>query len=84
MKAPIRRVFVFPPAVWAEGKGRHAGVGTVVGNGADDAQARPAMGAVGEGVAIAPVRRVGDLGGAGGAGGGVRHHPGSDGAGGTG
>ncbi len=84
MKAPIRRVFVLPPAVWTEGEGRHAGVGAVVGDGADDAQARPAMGAVGEGVAITPVRRVGDLGGAGGAGGGVRHHPGSDGAGGTG
>jgi hypothetical protein len=42
------------------------------------------MGAVGKGVAITPVRRVGDLGSAGGAGGGIRHDPGSDGAGGAG
>ena len=78
MEAPVRRVFVFPTAVRAEGKCRHAGIGPVVRDSANDAQTRTAMSAVAEGITKATVGRVRDLGGTGGASGGIRHHAGVD------
>ena len=53
--APVRDIAVFPLAVGAHGKALHGGLGPVVGQIADDRKARAAVGAVDEGIAIAPV-----------------------------
>ncbi len=71
VKAAVGRAFVLGPTVGAHGKGGHGGGGAVVGDAAQDAQPWPAMGAVGEGIAVAAGRGIGDLGGTGGAKGGV-------------
>ena len=54
-------VVVFPRAVRAHGKAAHGGQGAVVRHVLHDGEARAAVGAVDEGVAIAPVLRVQQL-----------------------
>ncbi|KAF5054784.1 hypothetical protein DSECCO2_384550 [anaerobic digester metagenome] len=58
VEAAVQRVLVFRQAVRAQGEAGHGRGGAVVGDGAGDGVARPAVGAVGEGVAVAAVRRV--------------------------
>ena len=71
VKAPVERVVVLALAVGAHGKGRMVVSGPVVGDVADDGEARPAVGAVGEGIAVAAVGGVEQLAQAVGAGGDV-------------
>jgi len=77
VEAAIVRGRVFAGAGGAQGEPAHRGGGPVVGNAGDDGQPRPAVGAVGERVAVAPLERVQHLGAAARAGGGVRHHAGA-------
>ena len=58
MESAIRWVFVFALAIGAERKTRHSGLGSVVGDVFDDGEARPAVGAIDEGIMIAAVRWV--------------------------
>jgi hypothetical protein len=58
VEAPIQRIFVFGAAVVTEREIRHGGVWTVVGNVLDDGEARSAIGAVDEGIEVAPVIRI--------------------------
>ena len=74
MKATVRRVTVFLRAVLAKGEGRHRRLGAIIGNACHDAQTRSAMRAIGEGIAIAPSRRIVYLGRAGRAHSRVRRH----------
>ncbi len=64
MKAPVGRVFVFRAAGRAQREAPHGGALPVVGQVLDDREARAAVGAVGEGVLVAPVPRVEELGAA--------------------
>ena len=57
-KRRSRGVGVFRPALRAHGKAGHGGEGPVIGNGAGDGPARPAIGAVGEGIEMAAVAGV--------------------------
>ena len=82
--APAADVGVFGGTVTAHGKAGHRGVGTVVGQGFQDGKARPAVGAVDEGVAVPPAGRVGHFPQAGGAGGKVGGSQGGRAPGGTG
>ena len=59
--AAILDVVVFPVAVGAHRKLAHAGERPVVGHVLNDRKARPAVGAVDEGIAIAPVARAQQL-----------------------
>jgi len=83
VKAAVQRVVVFRLAGRAHGEGAHGGHRPVVGHGFDDGVARPAVGAVGEGVAVAAVGRVQDFRQAVGAGGHVRRDQGCPGVGGA-
>src|SRR5579872_97239 len=74
MEAAVQRVAVLIPAARAHGEAPHGGVGPVVRQRVDDAVARPAVGAVGERIVIAPVFRIEDLTAAIGARGEVREH----------
>ena len=58
MKAPVCRVGVFPAAPGAKRETAHGRDGAVVGNGARDGVARPAVGAVGKGVLVARIGRI--------------------------
>ena len=58
MKPAIFRILILRLAGTTHFEGRHGGGRAVVGYVADDCVARTAVGAIGEGVAIAPVRRV--------------------------
>ncbi len=58
MKAAVERVFVFTPAIRAQGEIAHRGVGTIVGQGGDQRVARTALSTVDEGIAVAAVGRV--------------------------
>ena len=60
--APRFGVGVFVFAGRTHGKGTHAGTFPVIGHGVENRQARPAGRAVDEGMEIAPVRRVEELG----------------------
>ena len=80
VKAAIGRVVVLGRAGRAHRKSRHAGMLSVVGDAIDDAQARPAVRTVGEGIAETPRERIKDLLDAGGARGGIRGHARADGA----
>ncbi|CAI8878227.1 protein of unknown function [Methylococcus capsulatus] len=53
MVAPVVDVFVLAPAVLAQREVRHRGVRAVVGQPVDEGVARPALGAVDEGVPVA-------------------------------
>ncbi|MBS1248988.1 MAG: hypothetical protein MAG431_00559 [Chloroflexi bacterium] len=55
VEAAVERVFVLPGAGRAHGKGRHGGLGSVVGDILDDGKTRPAVGAIDEGVTVAEV-----------------------------
>jgi hypothetical protein len=61
MKAAIARIVIFRLARPAHVEARHGGVRAVVWNVADDRIARPAVGAIGEGVAKPPVGRIGEI-----------------------
>src|SRR5690242_9053227 len=62
MKASVRRVLIFGLALWAHPKPLHRGMNPVVRKRFDDAEARTAMGAVGEGIPVPPVLRIKNLG----------------------
>ncbi|MNL10853.1 hypothetical protein D3C87_1316680 [compost metagenome] len=59
--ASVQRVFIGRSAGRAHGKARHGGMGSVVGEAADNGVARAAVGAVGKGVAMVAIRRVGHI-----------------------
>ena len=61
MKAPVCRIAILRLAGFAQGERGHGGGGAVIRNRTDDAETRTAMGAVGEGIAEAPVGGAGDL-----------------------
>jgi len=61
MKAAVSGVMVFRGAIGAEPKASHAGVGTVIRDGFDDGEARTAVGAIDEGVTVAPIGGVEEL-----------------------
>ncbi len=61
MKAAIGGIGVFPPAGIAHGECSHGGVGPVVRNIANDGVTRPAVGAVGERIAVAAVGGIGEV-----------------------
>ena len=61
MKTAVQRVIIFPLAIGTHPELPHGGPGPIVGYVFDDGEAGPAVGAVGEGVAIAPVLRREDL-----------------------
>ncbi len=58
VEAPVGGRGVFRRAMRAERKTAHGGGGPVIGNGAGDGVARPAIGAVGESIAITAVGRI--------------------------
>jgi hypothetical protein len=58
MEAPVSRVVVFRLASRAHRELRHGGLRPVVGNTARDREPRPAVGAVQEGIPVAPVAWV--------------------------
>ncbi|MNV42263.1 hypothetical protein D3C71_1339320 [compost metagenome] len=62
--ASVQRVFIGRRAARAHGKVGHGGVGAVVGEAADDGVARAAVGAVGKGVVVVAILRVGHIVGA--------------------
>ncbi len=76
METAVDRIVVFGAAGRAQGEGAHRRAGAIVGNAQHDGQARSAVGAVGEGVAVAALRRVEHLRDTGYATGGVRRHTG--------
>jgi hypothetical protein len=61
MESPVGGIFVFLPAAWTHRKRRHARERPVVRHVADDCQARTAVGAIDEGVEVAPVARREEL-----------------------
>lgn len=61
VEAAVEGVLVFPAARRAEGEAGHRGVGAVVRQALEDGEARAAIGAVEEGVAVAAIGRVGKL-----------------------
>ncbi len=62
MKAPVLGILIFRPAPGAEAENGHGGVGAVIGHLPDDGEPGAAVGAVGEGILVAPVAGVGDVG----------------------
>ena len=58
VEAAVGRIGILRRARRAHGERAHRRVGAVVGRSVDDRQARPAMRAIGEGVAKAPLRKV--------------------------
>ena len=72
MKAPVLGIFIFRPALGAEVEHGHGGVGAVIGHRPDDGEPGAAVGAVGEGIPVAPVAGIIDVGQAVVAGGHVR------------
>ena len=65
VEAAIGRIVIFRAARLAHGVARHRRLGAIKGNGFDNAQARPAMRAVGERIAEAAFGRIRDFIGAG-------------------
>ena len=61
METPVRRIFVLGAAVSAERKSAHRGLGAVVGDIQNDGEARSAVGAVDERVAITAVGGIEEL-----------------------
>ena len=74
VEAAVERVVVFGLALRTHDEALHRSVGTVVRQRLDDAEARAAVGAIGERVTVAAVMRIEDLGEAIRAGGDVREH----------
>ena len=58
MKAPVLGVLILRLARGAHREARHGGRGAVIRDVADDGVAWAAMGAIGEGIAVAAIRRV--------------------------
>ncbi len=58
MEAPVAGIFIFRLAIRAHHEGRHGGGRAIIGYVADDGVARAAMGAIGEGISVAPVRGI--------------------------
>ncbi len=58
MEAPVQRVLIFCRTVGAEREVGHGRVGPVIGDIGDDCEARATIGAVNEGVPVAPVVRI--------------------------
>ncbi len=58
MKTAIGGILVLRLTVWAHGELVHGCLGPIVGDVLDDGEARPAVGAVDEGIAVAPVPSV--------------------------
>ena len=58
MKAAVLRILILRPAGIAHGEGGHRSRRAVIRYVADDGIARSAMGAVGEGISVAPIRRI--------------------------
>ena len=71
VETAIVGILVLGPTDGAERKTAHARHGAIVGNGTGDRVAGAAVGAIGEGVAVATVARIADIGKAGVAGGDV-------------
>lgn len=61
VETAVRRIVVLPRTQGAEGEHPHGGGGPVVGETGRDGEARPAVGAGDEGVAVAAVTGVGEL-----------------------
>jgi hypothetical protein len=61
MKAPVRRIVILRRTRFAHHEFAHRGARPVVGERLDNGETRPAVGAVGEGVSITPVRRIGNV-----------------------
>ena len=61
VKPAVERIVIFGLALRAHPENPHGGVDPVVGEAFDQAEARPAVRAVGERVAVAPVPRIEDL-----------------------
>src|SRR5208337_5069763 len=61
VETAIGGIAVFAPARLAHREGRHGRVGAIVRDPLDDAQARPAVRAVGEGIAVAALERIEDF-----------------------
>ena len=61
VKAAIGRIAIFRAARLAQRERRHRRLGAIVGDGVDDAEARAAMRAIGEGIAEAALEGIGDL-----------------------
>src|ERR1700684_2587156 len=61
MKAPVSRILIFLLAVSAHGKGRHRCLCPVIRYVAQDGVAWPAMRAIGERIAVAPVGRIPEI-----------------------
>ena len=78
MKAAVEGVVVLNLTLGAHGKSGHRGLGAIVGNAAGDGEARSAVGAIQEWVAIASVRGIKQLTKAVGAGGSVGGDAGTD------
>ncbi len=72
VETAVGGIVIFPLAGGAHAKGRHGGVGAIIGHPLQDGEARPAVGAVGEGIGMAPVLGISDLGKAGRTGGQIR------------
>lgn len=62
MEAAVFGILIFTEAVGAHGEFRHGGHGAVVGNVEDDAVARAAVGAVGEGVVVTAIGGIAGVG----------------------
>ena len=61
VKAPVARIVVLRLASRAQAEGAHGGLGAVIRDVLDDGVARAAVGAVGEGVTVAPVSGIGEF-----------------------
>ena len=62
VKTPIGRIDIFRLALWAQGELGHRGSRPIVGQLPNDRPARPAVGAVGEGIAVAALGRIANFG----------------------
>src|ERR1700752_497896 len=58
MKAAVQRLIVFRLALWADAEGSHRRIRAVVGDVADNGEARAALGAVDERIQVAPVAGI--------------------------
>ena len=61
VEAAVGGAAIFALTGLAHGERRHGRIGAIVGDGLDDAQTRPAMCAIGEGIAEATLERIDDF-----------------------
>ena len=62
VETAVRRILVFAQAIGAHREDRHGGLRAIVGDVLNDAVTRAAIGAVGEGIEIAAVGGIGEIG----------------------